>query len=48
MNKQTLLRIYPRVEPHQFTFIKRKSKKEKKGEAEVIREMLEYYINQHK
>ncbi len=45
---ETLVRINSRVTPQQHKYVKDKAKKDKKGEGEIHREIIQFYIDKHK
>ncbi len=47
-SKEKLIRINSRVLPHQYRFVKSLAKKAKKGEGEIHREIIQFYIDKHK
>lgn len=46
--KKTTKRINPHIFIHQYDFIKFYAKKMKKGEGEFLREIIQFYIGNHK
>ena len=46
--KEKLVRINSRIFPHQYKFVKVLAKSSKKGEGEIHREIIQFYIDKHK
>lgn len=48
IKKETMVRINSRVRKDQFKFIREEAKKQKVGEGEMHRIIIDYYISKNK